>query len=37
LLERVDVLEDRLEGHEIQKTHVHAPKGDSWEGNDFII
>ena len=37
LLERVDALETRLNGHAITKLHVHAPKGDSWAGDDFSI
>jgi serine O-acetyltransferase len=46
LLERVDSLENRLEGkpeqpregsRAVQKAHVHAPKGEAWEGEDFTI
>ncbi len=37
LLERVDALEDRVDGHEVQKPHIHAPKGEAWEGQDFTI
>ncbi|HEX7621565.1 MAG TPA: serine O-acetyltransferase [Anaerolineales bacterium] len=36
LLERVDYLEARLDGHD-QKTHIHAPVGDAWDGQDFMI
>ncbi len=36
LLERVDFLEARLDGHD-QKTHIHAPVGDTWDGQDFSI
>ncbi len=37
LLERVDALEDRVDGHEIPKPHIHAPKGEAWEEQDFTI
>ena len=46
LLERVDSLENRMDGQtapprvdspEAQKAHVHAPKGETWEGDDFTI
>jgi serine O-acetyltransferase len=37
LLERVDALETRLNGHATASLHVHAPKGDSWAGDDFSI
>ncbi len=37
LLERVDSLENRVEGHEVQKLHIHAPDGEIWEGQDFSI
>jgi serine O-acetyltransferase len=46
LLERVDVLENRVNGHEappradsrgVQKLHIHAPVGDAWDGQDFTI
>jgi serine O-acetyltransferase len=37
LLERVDSLENRVDGHTVEKAHVHAPAGDSWEGHDFSI
>jgi serine O-acetyltransferase len=36
LLERVDSLENRLEGHD-QKPHIHAPKEGTWDGQDFTI
>jgi serine O-acetyltransferase len=36
LLERVDDLEERLDGHD-QKPHIHAPVGDTWDGQDFSI
>jgi serine O-acetyltransferase len=36
LLERVDDLEARLDGHD-QKAHIHAPVGDTWDGQDFSI
>jgi len=46
LLERVDELENRLDGQpaplrtdsrEVQKAHIHAPEGETWEGQDFSI
>jgi len=37
LLERVDALETRLDGNASASLHVHAPKGDSWAGDDFSI
>jgi len=46
LLERVDSLENRVDGQPappradrrgVQKPHIHAPRGDSWDGQDFSI
>jgi serine O-acetyltransferase len=37
LLQRVDTLEDQLEGHGAHAHHVHTPAGDEWEGSDFMI
>jgi serine O-acetyltransferase len=37
LLERVDALEGRVEGHTVAEPHVHAPEGEAWEGQDFSI
>jgi len=36
LLERVDSLEGKLSEHD-ETPHVHAPKGESWEEQDFSI
>ena len=36
LLERVEWLEARLNGHD-QKKQIHSPAGDSWDGQDFTI
>lgn len=36
LLERVDALESRLNGHDHEK-HLHAPQNDFWDGQDFSI
>jgi serine O-acetyltransferase len=36
LLERVDSLEDRLDGND-KKGHIHAPLDDAWDGQDFTI
>jgi serine O-acetyltransferase len=37
LLERVDALEGRVDGHTAEQEHVHVPEGGSWEGHDFSI
>jgi serine O-acetyltransferase len=37
LLERVEDLEQRIAGHEVEKPHVHAPLGDAWQEQDFNI
>ena len=36
LLERVDELESRVEGHAIHP-HIHAPHDEAWEGIEFSI
>jgi serine O-acetyltransferase len=37
LIERVEGLENRLEGHETVLPHPHKPEGDAWDGIDFLI
>jgi serine O-acetyltransferase len=37
LLQRVEHLETRVDGHEVERPHVHAPTGDTWNGDDFMI
>jgi serine O-acetyltransferase len=37
LLERVQYLEQRLEGHETTNAHIHAPEHGTWHGEDFSI
>jgi len=37
LLQRVDDLESRVEGHTDERFHVHTPQSDAWEGIDFSI
>ena len=37
LLERVDAIETRLDGHALAGAHVHAPKENNWAGEDFSI
>ena len=37
LLERVDALETRLDGHATTAPHVHVPRGNHWSGEDFSI
>jgi serine O-acetyltransferase len=36
LLQRVDSLESRIDGHDVQP-HIHAPRDETWNENDFII
>ena len=36
LLERVDGLENRLDGND-QKSHIQGPVEDTWDGHDFTI
>lgn len=36
LLKRVEALEAKLDGHE-HSSHLHPPKGDTWDGHDFCI
>jgi len=37
LLERVDDLEARVDGHAGEHDHIHAPQDESWVGADFSI
>lgn len=38
LLQRVENLETRVEGHETEDPHhVHAPADETWDGHDFMI
>ncbi len=37
LLERVEALETRLDGHATAAPHVHAPVENAWNGEDFSI
>ena len=37
LLQRVQSLEERLDGHETIATHIHAPDQGAWHGEDFSI
>lgn len=37
LLQRVDELEARVDGHADEYDHIHAPQGESWVGADFSI
>jgi serine O-acetyltransferase len=37
LMQRVQYLEERLNGHEITEPHVHAPDHGTWHGEDFSI
>ncbi|MCS7010616.1 MAG: serine O-acetyltransferase, partial [Anaerolineales bacterium] len=36
LLARVDALEEKFNGHD-HAHHLHPPKGDAWDGQDFSI
>lgn len=37
VLKRVEQLEERLNGHETESAHIHAPEAGSWRGSDFSI
>jgi serine O-acetyltransferase len=37
LLQRVDDLESRVEGHAHDDEHIHAPQDEAWVGADFSI
>jgi len=37
LLQRVEYLETRVDGHEVESHHVHIPTGETWAGDDFMI
>jgi serine O-acetyltransferase len=37
LLQRVQSLEERLDGHETVAPHIHAPDHGTWHGADFSI
>ncbi len=37
LIKRVEALEAEVDGHANGKQHVHAPTGDTWNGEDFSI
>jgi serine O-acetyltransferase len=37
LLQRVDELEARVDGHAHEQGHIHAPHDETWEGVDFSI
>lgn len=37
LLQRMDELESRVEGHTDEHEHIHVPQNDTWEGVDFSI
>ncbi len=37
LLQRVEYLEERLDGHETFPAHIHAPEHGTWHGEDFSI
>jgi serine O-acetyltransferase len=37
LLDRVECLEQKLEGHATTLPHPHKPEGDAWHGDDFSI
>jgi serine O-acetyltransferase len=37
LLQRVDDLEARIEGHDDKPKHIHAPQEEAWVGADFSI
>lgn len=37
LIERVEALEEQVDGHKNGKHHIHAPVNGSWNGEDFSI
>jgi serine O-acetyltransferase len=37
LLQRVDELESRVDGHTDAHEYIHAPQDEAWEGTDFSI
>jgi serine O-acetyltransferase len=37
LIQRVDALEERLDGREVTAPHIHAPEVGIWRGEDFSI
>lgn len=37
LIKRVESLEQQLDGHEAEKSHIHTPRDGSWQGEDFSI
>lgn len=37
LMQRVDELEARVEGHTDDSGHIHTPQGEAWDGVDFSI
>ena len=37
LLERVSTLEEQVEGHQLDESHVYAPVKGVWPGEDFSI
>jgi hypothetical protein len=37
LMERVDALETRFNGHETVLPHPHHPEAGTWQGADFSI
>jgi serine O-acetyltransferase len=37
LIQRVDTLEERLDGREVNTSHIHAPQAGAWRGEDFSI
>ncbi len=37
LLSRVEALESRLDGHAAGQAHIHPPRADIWDGQDFSI
>lgn len=37
LMQRVEAIETRLDGHETEIPYVHAPSAGTWQGEDFSI
>jgi serine O-acetyltransferase len=37
LMQRVEALEEQVDGQEAAKHHIHAPTDGTWNGEDFSI
>jgi serine O-acetyltransferase len=37
LMQRVEALEEQVDGHKENRPHIHAPTDGTWNGEDFSI